>query len=315
MKLITQSPPPEKLPKLYLLDSISKNIGAPYTTHFLPAIIPRLYIRTYRDVDGVTRNKMTEMIGLWRRSGANGAELYGAAVREEVEREIFGGRPAPVRTPVNAPAPTGYNTPPLAPTPTMPSAVPVGPSKQEVLDAINVTIQAKHAEAAQKPWDASVKTQLGALMGLSEMVMTKPIPVGELRQIMDQLKGMGYVKQQAKVPVIHAPAPVNALQQQAQAQFGGHSPLPTMAFGVSSGGQQAGVSGAVGSVGGADISSILMGLTNTGILGGSRTPDIPPKKNMMQEYEDMVLSLDVSLTNLDLNRYVSYSDVKECVPS
>lgn len=240
---------------------------------------------------------MTEMIGLWRRSGPNGAELYGAAVREEVEKELFGGRPAPgaastvpaLRTPIETPQPRvgGYNTPPPAATPVLIPAVPEGPTKQEVLDAINTTIQAKHVEAAQKPWEASVKTQLGALMGLSEMVMTKPIPVGELRQIMDQLKGMGYVKQQQQTqPTLHAPAPVSAVHQQAQAQYGGRSPLPPVAAGAP------------------DISSILMGLTSTGILAGARTPDAQSKKNKMQEYEDMVLSLDVQLTNLDLNRYV-----------
>ena len=176
-----------------------------------------------------------------------------------------------------------------AATPVLIPAVSEGPTKQEVLDAINTTIQAKHVEAAQKPWEASVKTQLGALMGLSEMVMTKPIPVGELRQIMDQLKGMGYVKQQQQQqiqPTLHATAPVSAAQQQAQAQYGGRSPLPPVAAGAP------------------DISSILMGLTSTGILAGARTPDVLMKKNRMQEYEDMVLNLDVQLTNLDLNRYV-----------
>ncbi|EIW70606.1 hypothetical protein TREMEDRAFT_13756, partial [Tremella mesenterica DSM 1558] len=87
---VLRAPPQGKLPLLYLLDSISKNCGAPYTTDLLPPIIPRLYMRTYREVDGVTKNKMEEMVTLWRSSGPGRTDLYGLAVRDAVERDIFG---------------------------------------------------------------------------------------------------------------------------------------------------------------------------------------------------------------------------------
>ena len=50
----------------------------------------RLYLATYREVDGVTKARMEEMIGLWRTSGPDGRDLYGPAVRDAIEREIFG---------------------------------------------------------------------------------------------------------------------------------------------------------------------------------------------------------------------------------
>ena len=264
----------------------------------------------------MTRNKMAEMINLWRRTGVEGGELYGADVRDAVERELFGGRPPAVVGPVGTPNIPTPQSAPAVPTPipaisTPVPAPPAGPNKQEVLDAINITIQAKHAEAAQKPWDAGVKTQLGALMGLSEMVMTRPIPVGELKQIMDQLSGMGYVKGGRSPAPAPAPGPA----------AGNVTPLPGQAVPMAAPMPQLPQAGAgAGGRGGADISSILMGLSSSGLLGGGGTPrqgdgtstplaqgSVPSqagqvKKRRMQEYEEMVLALDVQMTNLDLNR-------------
>ncbi|KAK4684460.1 hypothetical protein P7C73_g5713, partial [Tremellales sp. Uapishka_1] len=89
-RAVARASPAHKLPLLYLIDSISKNLGAPYTTHLLPPVIPRIYKQTYRIVDGVTKSKMEEMIGLWRTGGVGGRELYPQGVREEIEIDIYG---------------------------------------------------------------------------------------------------------------------------------------------------------------------------------------------------------------------------------
>ena len=322
---------------------------------------------------------MAEMVSLWRRSGPDGGELYGAGVREEVERELFGRTPLTGITGgaggaggVSIPPPTlpiisgggSTGTGTATPPPSQPLPQTSGPTKSQVLEAINKTIQAKHAEAAQKPWQANVKQQLGALMGLSEMVMTRDVPVGDLKQIMDQLAGMGYVTGNAQEAAVRgckagqvgqgglqAPTPDHAQYQGGGAggerspmpglpPFAGTMPTPTPTLTTPTlqaqqqqpGGTPVGAGGQSGRVGGgADISSILMGLSSSGILGmGSRTPDVPQmqvqvqaqqpskgheKAQRMREYEDMVLGLDVQLGSLDLNRYVDQSVLLLCSDS
>lgn len=263
----------------------------------------------------MTKSKMEEVIALWRRSGPQGEELYGPAVREEVEREIFGSTGGPSRD---------------------------MPTKDRVLSAINSTIQAKHVEAAQKPWDRTVQTQLNALMGLSEMVNTRSVPPIELQQIMDQLKGMGHVVQPQSLPVpAPAPAPphipqMQQMQQQSQRSSfppGGRSPMPNFPPSSStptlppfapsiradypslaprspiphaSTPLAAPVPGPPATTGATDISNILKGLT--GFLSAPRTPDVPPaplpsqSKIKLDEYEEMILRLNLKLTNLDFNR-------------
>ncbi|WVQ72591.1 hypothetical protein IAR50_002149 [Cryptococcus sp. DSM 104548] len=175
---VLRAPPTQKLPLLYLLDSVSKNVGPPYTTHLLPPIIPRLYIRTYREVDGVTKAKMEEMIGLWRSGGPNGSDLYGAGVREQVERELFG--------------PAGY-----------PNSS-AGPSRHQVLALLNATLDGKRRELATRPGDGQVLVQMNALQGIGELLNTSNISPQELSAIMAQLKSMAAVPR----PPVATPLPV-----------------------------------------------------------------------------------------------------------
>jgi len=164
-----QAPPPSKLPLLYLIDSISKNVGAPYTTHLLPPIIPRLYVKTYREVDGHTKSRLDEVIKLWGHTGPNNSPLYGPGVMEAVTSQIYG--------------------------PASSSAM-AGPSRQQVSDLLNTTLAAKRREIQFNP---AVHGQLAILSQIGEVVNTQTISSLELAQIMEQLKSM--------MPPMPAPTP------------------------------------------------------------------------------------------------------------
>ncbi|OLL26358.1 hypothetical protein NEOLI_004592 [Neolecta irregularis DAH-3] len=62
---INRAPPPHKLPALYLLDSICKNIGTPYTTYFGRNLY-RTFMEAYTLVDPSTRRKFEELLHTWK---------------------------------------------------------------------------------------------------------------------------------------------------------------------------------------------------------------------------------------------------------
>ncbi|KAJ5272845.1 hypothetical protein N7478_007970 [Penicillium angulare] len=62
---IRATPPPQKLPALYVVDSIVKNVGTPYTL-FLGRKMYQTFINAYTLVDAQTRRKLDEMLKTWK---------------------------------------------------------------------------------------------------------------------------------------------------------------------------------------------------------------------------------------------------------
>lgn len=57
--------PPRKLPALYVLDSIVKNVGTPYTV-YLGRNLYQTFMDAYTLVDGNTRRNMEGMLKTWK---------------------------------------------------------------------------------------------------------------------------------------------------------------------------------------------------------------------------------------------------------
>ncbi|OAP57877.1 hypothetical protein AYL99_08615 [Fonsecaea erecta] len=62
---INRAPPARKLPALYVLDSIAKNVGSPYTVYF-GRNLHQIFMLAYSQVDGAVRRKLEEMLKTWR---------------------------------------------------------------------------------------------------------------------------------------------------------------------------------------------------------------------------------------------------------
>ncbi|KAJ5169084.1 uncharacterized protein N7482_004678 [Penicillium canariense] len=62
---IRSTPPPQKLPALYVVDSIVKNVGTPYTL-FLGRNMYQTFMNAYTLVDSATRRKLDEMLKTWK---------------------------------------------------------------------------------------------------------------------------------------------------------------------------------------------------------------------------------------------------------
>ncbi|KAB8069561.1 mRNA cleavage factor complex component Pcf11 [Aspergillus leporis] len=62
---IRATPPAQKLPALYVVDSIVKNVGTPYTL-FLGRNMYQTFMNAYTLVDSQTRRKLDEMLKTWK---------------------------------------------------------------------------------------------------------------------------------------------------------------------------------------------------------------------------------------------------------
>lgn len=60
-----KAPPARKLPALYVLDSIVKNVGSPYTVYFGRNLY-QTFMHAYSQVDTNVRRKLEEMLKTWR---------------------------------------------------------------------------------------------------------------------------------------------------------------------------------------------------------------------------------------------------------
>ncbi|KAK5949763.1 mRNA 3' end processing factor [Knufia fluminis] len=63
---IKKAPPARKLPALYVLDSLLKNIRSPYTV-YLASNLHETFMLAYSQVDPTVRPKMEVMLGTWRK--------------------------------------------------------------------------------------------------------------------------------------------------------------------------------------------------------------------------------------------------------
>ena len=65
MLMLAQTPPNRKLPALYVLDSIVKNVGTPYTL-FLGRNLYNIFMNAYSLVNENVRRKLDEMLKTWK---------------------------------------------------------------------------------------------------------------------------------------------------------------------------------------------------------------------------------------------------------
>jgi len=228
-----------------------------------------MYLKTYREVDGVTKAKMEEMIGLWRTSGIDGGDLYGPGVRETIERDIFGSM--------------GYQRQAL-------------PTRDRVLTTLHATLEAKSMApppAIQPPHAYPSLLQPPPPMDHPALVRT---PAPNLPLFPPSIPRDPYAipPRPAQIFVVPTPPRMPSTPVLSSATPGPSAPIPAQA-------STSLLSGIP-----ANVADILRNLNTSGIKSAPRTPDRQAAKaepkSRLEAYEDLIISLDVRLESLDLNQ-------------
>ncbi|KAF9887679.1 hypothetical protein FE257_009772 [Aspergillus nanangensis] len=227
---IRTTPPPQKLPALYVVDSIVKNVGTPYT-RFLGHNMYQTFMNAYTLVDSQTRKKLDEMLKTWKEPVPGSLDtrpVFSPEITRGIESALIKARTAALQqqqarsqheiigrgrigTPPgwsNSPTPPqniARHPPPSNPTPPLPYQRPgvratdprstPTPQPQEVdLSTLNRDIEAlvtnARSEFANNPLDPSMQQRLKALLDLQGILQHQQLTQEQLRLVRDQVSAL-----------------------------------------------------------------------------------------------------------------------------
>ncbi|KAJ5145669.1 uncharacterized protein N7515_000233 [Penicillium bovifimosum] len=224
---IRTTPPPQKLPALYVADSIVKNIGNPYTG-FLGRNMYQTFMNVYTLVDGNTRKKLDEMLNTWKLPAPGSKDtrpVFPPEITRNIESALIKARTAALQqqqaraqpdilgrsrasvTPTgrtNSPMPqnhqhaqNGHSTP----TPSLP--------QRQDLDYLNRDVDALIVSAkkdfANSPFNPVSQQRLKALVDLQAILQTQQLSPEQLKLVRDQVSALA-ASRPPSVPPIAGPS-------------------------------------------------------------------------------------------------------------
>lgn len=303
---IMQSHPSIRLPALYTLDSISKNIGHPYTQLWSARIVP-IFLESYRLVDQPTKMRMEELLGTWKTAGPGARPLFGDNAQWSIERALFGSQGMPQANAAAAPV-------------SDPRAN-ASRSKATAIENIDKLLAVDGQSLAANPSDQALHERVDSLAQLKQVILTADLSQEEMAQIHSQLDSLSAGAQQAN-PTAHAaamhgqPLPPAATPVPASGPTPAPAPAP-----VTSAALPQGLSGALASLSALTAApaaappannaaaSLFASLMQAGLLPGSATgsaaatpPPAAIERDQDEDYVNAILALDVKTSGPEFNK-------------
>ncbi|CBQ68681.1 related to PCF11 component of pre-mRNA 3`-end processing factor CF I [Sporisorium reilianum SRZ2] len=288
---IMQSHPSLRLPALYTLDSISKNIGHPYTQLWAARIVP-VFLESYRLVDQPTKLRMEELLATWKTAGPGARALFGDNAQWSIERALFGsqGMPQPHAAAAAAVADPRANA---------------ARSKSKAIENIDRLLAVDGQSLAANPSDQALHERVDSLAQLKQVILTADLSTEEMAQIHAQLDSLSAAAQRSN-PSGHAaamhgqplPAQVSAPAAAIpQGLSGALANLSALAAPASNGTNNNAAS------------SLIASLMQAGLLPGSSTPTTaaatpPPalERDQDEDYIAAILALDIKTSGPEFSR-------------
>ncbi|QKX64318.1 uncharacterized protein TRUGW13939_11492 [Talaromyces rugulosus] len=240
---IRSTPPAHKLPALYVVDSVVKNVGTPYTL-FLGRNLYQTFMNAYTLVDQQTRRKLDEMLRTWKEPVPGSLDprpVFPVEVTRSIENALIKARTAALQQqrqppdvlrgrgsatppgwkhtptpPQNAgprPAPYGVNGNPQAQAPGEPytgrqSHTPQ-PSQEVDLGALHRDIEGlimnARSDFANNPLDFAIQQRLKALLDLQGILQRQQLPQEQLKLVRDQVSALAPAPKPASQPLANFP--------------------------------------------------------------------------------------------------------------
>ncbi|KAF2861236.1 hypothetical protein K470DRAFT_276383 [Piedraia hortae CBS 480.64] len=209
--------PSRKLPALYLLDSIVKNVGTPYTV-FLSRNLYSTFMEAYTLVDNATRRAMDNLLKTWKEPVPGSVDhrpvfqpevvrpienaLIKAktmAVQHQRQGPLYSNHSTPV--PYNSTTPVPFNTTPtpftpyhgaVSTPPPRPSSV-ISSTPQPVIDYkslrsdVDALVVALQAQLATSPYDADLRSKYENIFQLQRLVNAGDIPPASFQNVRTEI--------------------------------------------------------------------------------------------------------------------------------
>lgn len=307
---IMQSHPSIRLPALYTLDSISKNIGHPYTQLWSARIVP-IFLETYRLVDQPTKMRMEELLATWKTAGPGARPLFGDNAQWSIERALFGssGMPQPNATPAPVADPRSN----------------ASRSKAKAIENIDKLLAVDGQSLAANPSDQALHERVDSLAQLKQVILTADLSNEEMAQIHAQLDSLSAAAQRAN-PTGHAAAmhgqplpPTQAAPVSVNSPTPVHQAPAALPQGLS--GALANLSALTAQPAAAPAAStqappvnnaasaLFASLMQAGLLPGSATnsaaatpPPAAVERDQDEDYVNAILALDIKTSGPEFNR-------------
>ncbi|KAJ0322581.1 hypothetical protein Brms1b_001957 [Colletotrichum noveboracense] len=242
---ILKAPAHKKLPALYVLDSIVKNVGTPYTL-FFGAKLYQTFMEAYAAVDGQVRRKMDEMLRTWKEPVPGSLDkrpVFAPEVTQPIESALMKARtsalqaqqgrgrgrpgapyretptPPGVRPGSNHQGPYGLpppmqqpngNRPPSAPLPHHPQMAPYAPPP--------ASYSAQPPSAAPGPYQPPPQMPHAGLAGAQTGVISKDSLGQDIQKLIDASKRFKTDEEGRKKKMAHMDWHFKAHQRLAEAE-------------------------------------------------------------------------------------------------
>ncbi|WBW73691.1 mRNA cleavage and polyadenylation factor complex RNA-binding subunit Pcf11 [Schizosaccharomyces osmophilus] len=209
-KHIQKCPPSSKLPALYLLDSISKNIGYPYTLFFGRHLFTT-FMNAYTVVEPSLRLKLDQLLGTWKQRSPNSSSpdsVFPPTVTGKIENALLKYKSSFLRhqTPLlsattnptypNTNVRNSYGSTYSGSTPADISGSGIPTPVNQVLTLENLLadvarmIITEQARCMRNPFDSLAKKRVEILSQLQQVLSTSSLPYDQLLVIKKQLTSL-----------------------------------------------------------------------------------------------------------------------------